>query len=140
MSEYQVYTDGGSRGNPGPSGCGVYIVTPDKTPLSFFYFIGTATNNIAEYKACVFALQKLNQLGAKRVTVFADSELMIKQITGIYRVKNEGLIPLYREILQLMRSFEFIQFKHVKRELNKEADKLANHAMDTEMSCEGWKS
>src|SRR5918999_2091124 len=93
--------DGGSRGNPGPAGIGAVVRAEDGTPLvTLGRFIGRATNNVAEYKALIAALQKARELGAKRVTIRGDSELVVKQMRGEYRVKNEGLRELYDEAQQ----------------------------------------
>ena len=129
-----AYTDGAARGNPGPAGAGVYIVDMhdvfvDEAQL----YLGEATNNVAEYRALLLALDRLEALGAKEVIIRADSQLMIRQLTGEYRVKNEGLKPLYTEARARLRSFVSVTLEHVPRELNKDADRLANRAIDEEM-------
>lgn len=128
-----AYTDGAARGNPGPAGAGVYIVDMhdvfvDEAQL----YLGEATNNVAEYRALLLALDRLEALSAKEVIIRADSQLMIRQLTGEYRVKNEGLKPLYTEARARLRTFASVTLEHVPRESNKEADRLANRAIDEE--------
>ena len=123
--------DGGSRGNPGPAGIGAVVRAKDGTPLvTLGRFIGRATNNVAEYKALITALQKAKELGAKRVVVRGDSELIIRQMNGQYRVKNADLKPLYDEAQSLLRQFDHATIDHNYRHKNALADKLANLAMD----------
>src|SRR5215210_4212488 len=126
-----VEFDGGSRGNPGPAGIGVVLRAADGTPLvTLGRFIGRATNNVAEYKALITALQKAKELGAKRIKVLGDSELIVKQMRGEYRVKNPDLRVLYDEAQELYESFDAATIDHNYREDNSLADKLANLAMD----------
>ena len=128
-----AYTDGASRGNPGQAGIGVAIYNEKNEKLkSISQYIGEATNNVAEYKALISALQASQELGAEEIEVFTDSELMVKQIKGEYRVKNEGLKPLFNEAKELIKTFTTVKVTHVRRELNKEADKLANIAIDSQ--------
>ncbi len=123
--------DGGSRGNPGPAGVGVVLSAADGTPLvTLGRFIGRATNNVAEYKGLIIALQKAKELGARRVKILGDSELIVKQMRGEYRVKNPDLRLLYDEAQQLFREFDSATIDHNYREDNSLADKLANLAMD----------
>ena len=123
--------DGGSRGNPGPAGIGVVIRAADGTPVvTLGRFIGRATNNVAEYTALIVALQKAIELGARRVKVLGDSELIVKQMRGEYRVKNPDLRVLYEQAQNLFRKFESASIDHNYREDNSLADKLANLAMD----------
>jgi ribonuclease HI len=123
--------DGGSRGNPGPAGIGVVVRAADGTPLvTLGRFIGRATNNVAEYKALITALQQARQLGAKKVIVRGDSELVVRQMRGEYRVKNADLRTLYDEAQALVRQFSNVTFDHNYRHKNAQADKLANLAMD----------
>jgi ribonuclease HI len=123
--------DGGSRGNPGPAGIGVVLRAADGTPLvTLGRFIGRATNNVAEYKALITALQKARELGARKVKVLGDSELIVKQMRGEYRVKNPDLRVLYDEAQDLFHSFEAATIDHNYRADNSLADKLANLAMD----------
>jgi ribonuclease HI len=123
--------DGGSRGNPGPAGVGVVLRAQDGTPLvTLGRFIGRATNNVAEYKALITALEEAGKLGATKIVVRGDSELIIKQMRGEYRVKHPDLRPLYEQAQSLLRQFERSKIEHNYREDNTLADKLANLAMD----------
>ena len=123
--------DGGSRGNPGPAGIGIVLRAADSTPLlTLGRFIGRATNNVAEYTALVTALQKARELGARRIRICGDSELVIKQMRGEYRVKHPDLQPLHREAQSLASQFEHVVIDHNFREKNALADRLANLAMD----------
>jgi len=128
--ELTIYSDGGSRGNPGPAGIGVAIYKQDSLICEIGEYIGEATNNIAEYKALIRGLEKCKQLGAVRVQAYADSELLVKQINGQYKVKNEGLLPLFQQVCFLSKNFEHFTIAHVRREKNKVADALANKGMD----------
>ena len=123
--------DGGARGNPGPAGIGVVVRARDGTELvTLGRYIGRATNNVAEYRALITALQKAKELGARRVAIRGDSELVVKQMTGEYRVRNEALRGLYEEAQSLLRQFEHATIDHNYRNRNALADKLANLAMD----------
>jgi ribonuclease HI len=123
--------DGGSRGNPGPAGIGVVLRAADGTPLvTLGRFIGRATNNSAEYRALIAGLQKAAELGARRLVVRGDSELVIKQMRGEYRVKHPDLQPLHAEASRLARQFQEVGYEHNLRHKNALADKLANLAMD----------
>ena len=123
--------DGGSRGNPGPAGIGVVLRAEDGTPVvTLGKFIGRATNNVAEYKALITALEQAKKLGAKKIIVRGDSELIIKQMRGEYRVKNPDLKQLYDEAQHLLAQFDKSKIEHNYREDNTLADKLANLAMD----------
>ena len=123
--------DGGARGNPGPAGIGVVLRAQDGTELvTLGRFIGRATNNVAEYRALITGLHKARELGAKRLAIRGDSELVVKQMKGEYRVKNEALRDLYEQAQSLMRQFEHATIDHNYRHKNALADKLANLAMD----------
>ena len=123
--------DGGSRGNPGPAGIGVVLRAADGTPLvTLGRYIGRATNNVAEYRALITAIEKARELGARRVRILGDSELIVKQMRGEYRVKNPDLRVLYDEASGLLREFDSATIEHNYRESNALADKLANLAMD----------
>jgi ribonuclease HI len=126
-----IYTDGGSRGNPGPAGFGVVFYDAERNIISEFdRYIGVATNNQAEYQAIVFALEKAAEAGAHSLSLFLDSELAVKQLNGEYKVKNKDLASLFLKIHNLKTKFSSVSFTHVRREHNKEADRLANQAMD----------
>ena len=123
--------DGGSRGNPGPAGIGVVLLAQDNTPLvTVGRFIGRATNNVAEYKALITGLEEAKRIGARKVIIRGDSELIVKQMNGQYRVKNADLRPLYERAQDLMDEFEVAKIEHTYREDNSLADRLANLAMD----------
>ena len=131
----QLNADGGSRGNPGDSGIGFIITVDDDSKAAIICrggaYIGPATNNVAEYRALIWGLQNAGALGIVRIDVCLDSELLVKQLSGEYRVKNEGIRPLYNKALHLLEGFASHTVKHIPRELNCEADRLANKAMDT---------
>lgn len=129
--ELIIFTDGGARGNPGPAGIGAVLYNKKKEKVAeISKYLGVATNNQAEYKALIEALKKAKELGAKNIAAFLDSELVVKQLNREYKVKNKDLAPLFLEVYNLSLSFSKISFTHVYREDNKEADKLANKAMD----------
>jgi ribonuclease HI len=123
--------DGGSRGNPGPAGIGAVVRANDGTPIvTLGKFIGRATNNVAEYRALITAMREAQRLGASSVVIRGDSELIIKQMTGVYRVKSPDMRALYDEAQQVIRNFKSASFQHNLRHKNELADKLANTAMD----------
>lgn len=122
--------DGGSRGNPGPAGYGVRIEQADGTIVELKEFLGAATNNVAEYNGLLAALRWASEHGISSLRIRSDSELLVKQMRGEYRVKNPGLQPLYEDARALVRRIGRVTFEHVRREFNKEADRLANEAMD----------
>ncbi len=129
--KYILYTDGAARGNPGPAGAGAYICTEDgKIVAEIAEYLGETTNNVAEYKGLLYGLERLVELGAQEVEVLADSELMVKQLNGLYRVKHPNLIPLYREAQALLKKIPSYTIRHVRREMNKDADRLSNEAID----------
>ena len=126
-----VACDGASRGNPGPAGIGVEITTADGTVVAeIARGIGETTNNVAEYTAAIEGLARAEELGARSVTLRSDSQLLINQLTGRYRVKSEHLQPLHRRARSLAAGFERITFEHVPREQNTAADALANIGVD----------
>ncbi|MGE5425615.1 MAG: ribonuclease HI family protein [Bacillota bacterium] len=126
-----IHSDGGARGNPGPAGIGAILHDEKGTVLAeISAYLGETTNNQAEYKALIAGLQKANALGADAVECFLDSELAVKQINRVYKVKNRELAPLFLDVCNLLTKFKSYRFCHVPRELNKEADRLANEAMD----------
>ena len=138
MPKIIIHTDGGSRGNPGPAAYGFVIesVNP-KWKKEYGEYIGETTNNVAEYSAVVFALKKAKELlkgkaGETDVEVKADSELIVRQMAGIYRVKNPGLKLLFAEVQILMENFKSVSFTHVRREKNQEADAMVNMALDSQ--------
>jgi ribonuclease HI len=126
-----AYTDGGARGNPGPAGYGVHIVDEDGNTLAELVGpLGHATNNVAEYSGLIAALQWAVDHGHARMRVRMDSELVIKQMRGEYKVKHPGLQPLYVRARLLVMELGDVRFAHVRREKNKEADRLSNLGMD----------
>jgi ribonuclease HI len=126
-----AYIDGGARGNPGPAGFGVRIEAADGTLLDELHGgLGIATNNVAEYNGLLAALQWAVDHNKPRVHIRADSELLVKQMRGEYKVKNAGLQPLYARARLLVAKLEKVVFEHVRREFNKEADRLSNLGMD----------
>jgi len=129
--KFIIYSDGGARGNPGPAGIGA-VLKNEKGEIvaTVSEYIGEATNNIAEYKAIIAAIKKAKELNATELNCYLDSELVVKQLKKEYKVKNQGLAPLYIKIYNLSQSFKKITYTHIRRELNKEADALANEAMD----------
>jgi probable phosphoglycerate mutase len=126
-----AYIDGGARGNPGPAGYGVRIEDADGQLVDELHGgLGVATNNIAEYNGLIAALRWAVERGQSHVQIRADSELIVKQMRGEYRVKNEGLKPLFLEACSLIRRVGHVTFTHVPRAENKEADRLSNLGMD----------
>ena len=131
--EITAYTDGGSRGNPGPAAAGFVLTDTSGSRLQAeAFFLGRTTNNVAEYTAIIKALEAAKQMGGKRVTVFSDSELLVRQLNGQYKVKSEQVRPLYRQASALIDEFEGCRVRHIAREKNKEADKLVNQALNLE--------
>jgi ribonuclease HI len=131
MEKIITFSDGGARGNPGPAGIGAVLYDENKNKIAeISHYLGETTNNQAEYKALIAALRKAVELGAKEVVSYLDSELVVKQLNREYKVKNAELAPLFLDIHNISLSFKKITFIHVPREKNKEADLLANEAMD----------
>jgi ribonuclease HI len=130
-----IHIDGASRGNPGEAGFGVHVTTPAGEPVAELYgYLGRATNNVAEYQALLHGLRYALGRGVRRVRVFSDSELVVKQMDGRYRVRHPDMVPLHRTATDLWRQFEEAQLSHVRRERNREADRLANRALDEKAS------
>jgi ribonuclease HI len=126
-----AYIDGGSRGNPGPAGFGVQIVDPDGAVVAELHgALENTTNNVAEYNGLLAALAWAVDHGQKALHIRSDSELLVKQLRGEYRVKHPGLQPLYQDARALIARIGRVTFEHVRREFNKDADRLANLAMD----------
>jgi probable phosphoglycerate mutase len=125
-----AHIDGGARGNPGPAGYGVRIERDDGTVVELKEALGITTNNVAEYRGLIAALAWAAAHGIRRLQVRSDSELLIRQMRGEYRVKHPGLRPLSAEARRLVQQIGDVRFEHVRRELNTEADRLANEAMD----------
>lgn len=126
----KVFTDGGSRGNPGPSASGMVLLTPDDQLIEAFgVYLGETTNNQAECKAVLFALEAAIKHGAKKIDFYMDSMLVCKQLLGEYKIKNEALKPIYAEIWEYTKDLE-VTYSHVYREFNKAADEQVNIAID----------
>lgn len=139
MKKLIIYTDGASKGNPGPAGIGIVICDESgKVVKEYGEFMGNVTNNIAEYRALITALELAAAFPVNEVECFSDSELMVRQLNGEYRVKNEKLRVLFLQVREKEKRFEKVNYFHVPREedLIKRADKLANIAIDGKMSEE----
>jgi len=130
--DLHLHIDGASRGNPGEAGFGVHVTSPAGEEVASLYgYLGRASNNVAEYQALLhYALAR----GARRLRVFSDSELVVRQMAGQYRVKHPDMLSLHRQARELLRRFERVDIAHVRREQNKEADRLANQALDEKSS------
>lgn len=126
-----AYIDGGARGNPGPAGYGVWIENAEGEKIAELHGgLGLATNNVAEYHGLLAALKWAGDHGERDVLIRADSELLVKQMRGEYRVRHPGLQPLYGRARLLLMELGKVRFEHVRRELNKNADRLSNLGMD----------
>ena len=129
-----LFSDGGSRGNPGPSACGFVIMKESGDIIEEGgEYLGVLTNNIAEYQGIKMALEKAIELGIKNVQFKADSLLAINQIKGIFKVKNKELWPIYERVQELKMNFDKITFEHIPREQNSRADMLVNRFLDEHM-------
>lgn len=125
-----IFTDGASKGNPGEAAVGVVLLEGGIEIATVSKPIGVATNNVAEYTALIYGLEKAKSLGYRKAQVFADSELMVKQLRGEYKVKNDGIKPLYKKVKELESCFSSLQYNHVYRASNERADYLANKALE----------
>ena len=140
LEEAKLYTDGGSRGNPGESACAYAICKLDGTVVEKAgFYIGIATNNQAEYYGFKRGLERCRELGIDKVILFSDSELVVNQMTGKYKVKNQELAPLHQEVRALADSFEKVEFTHVPRELNKITDQEVNKILDQQERTKRFK-
>ena len=129
--EWLLMVDGASRGNPGEAGCGAAILRADGTVVrELCRYLGRTTNNVAEYEGLIMGLEALLQLGAKTVRVQSDSQLLVRQLNGEYRVRDARLKALWLKASELLRRFSRYRIVHVYREANKLADRLANRAVD----------
>lgn len=133
-NRYEIFIDGASRGNPGPSGIGIIISRGEEVIKNISKYIGNATNNVAEYSAFVFALKEALILRLDKIKINTDSELLYRQLKGVYRVKNEGLKPYHEEAMHLMKGFRYLEINHISRIYNKGADKLATMAVKNKAS------
>lgn len=129
-SEIQIFTDGCAKGNPGPAGAGIALLDMDGGLLEEdCKALGHATNNEAEYRALIFAMERCIQYGVRRPHFYTDSELMERQLNGVYRIKNERIGRLAARVNELRGEFESFDIRHVRREKNKRADRMANEAL-----------
>jgi ribonuclease HI len=127
----RLYSDGAARGNPGPSGAGAVLVEPGgQVVAKLGKYLGHQTNNYAEYMGLLLGLKHAKSLGAKEIEVFADSELLIRQLGGRYQVKSQSLRPLYEEAVKLLNDFSRVKLVHVPRAMNAAADEMSNRAID----------
>ena len=127
----RVNVDGGARGNPGPAAIAAVLATPEGELVEERkQLIGEATNNVAEYRALLLGIERARALGANEVELVADSELVVRQVRGQYRVKDAGLKPLHAEVARSLDEFDDWSIRHVRREENAEADRLVNEALD----------
>jgi len=134
-----IHFDGGSRGNPGPASAGVVVIETDsgKPLLEAGYFLGQCTNNVAEYQGLLRSLAQAQTLGGSDLDIYSDSQLLVRQITGEYRVKSPDLKPLHEKAKALLGGFKQWRIEHVRREGNQRADELANLAMDHQADVRG---
>ena len=129
MKEIEIYIDGASKGNPGPSSIGVVICKDGETLKNISQFIGHATNNVAEYTALIYGLQACLILGAQNIKVNTDSQLLYRQLNKVYKIKSANIIGLYNQAVHLLSAFKKVSLNHIPREKNLGADKLANKAI-----------
>jgi len=137
MSELEIYIDGASKGNPGPSGIGVVICRNKETIKNISSFIGETTNNVAEYTALIYALQEALKLKASILKINTDSQLLYRQLKKIYKTKNLNIIGLQNQASHLISGFRQVAINHIPREQNKGADKLATKAVKDELRKNG---
>lgn len=128
--EVSIYIDGAARGNPGPAGAGALLKEGEKAVKEVHKYLGEATNNVAEYSAAIFGLQEAIALGYKNAAIYLDSELVAQQLKGEYRVKDANMKALFEKVIFLINSFDSVKIIKIDRENNKEADKLANKAIN----------
>jgi ribonuclease HI len=134
--EATLFADGGSRGNPGPAASAAVLIAPGGDLLEEIgAYLGVATNNVAEWTALLLGLEAASKRGIRRLTVRLDSELVVKQLRGEYRVKHAALQPLHRRAMRLLRAFESVDIGHVPRKQNVVADRLVNRVLDQEANA-----
>jgi ribonuclease HI len=127
----RVYVDGGARGNPGPAAIAAVVTGPDGSVLEqLSERIGEATNNVAEYRALLLGIERARELRASELELVGDSELVVRQVRGEYKVKDTGLKPLHAQVMQALEGFDDWSIRHVRREHNADADRLVNKALD----------
>jgi ribonuclease HI len=132
-----VYIDGGSRGNPGPAAAGVVITADGEVIHQAGIYLGRATSNVAEYRGLLAGLEAARRLGASEAEVRSDSQLLVRQMTGEYRVRNPGIKPLHEKAARLAGMFRRCDFRHVPRQENLQADELVNRALDLKRNVSG---
>jgi ribonuclease HI len=127
----RLFTDGAARGNPGPAGAGAVIISPDGHVVAKIgKFLGDSTNNVAEYMGLILGLRRAKAMNIKELEVLADSELLVRQLSGEYAVKADHLLPLHAEAQNLIKGFQSIEVRHIPREENSQADAMSNRAID----------
>ena len=132
-----MYTDGGARGNPGPAAAAGVILAHNGAVLDEITdYLGVSTNNVAEYRALLLTLRRAHELGCRRLDIKMDSELVVRQLNGQYRVKDPKMIPLHAEVRRLLTRFDDHKIIHIRREQNKHADKLVNAVLDAREAAE----
>jgi len=133
VSRATLFADGGSRGNPGPAASGAVLLAQDGTVLAEVgKFLGIATNNVAEWRALIIGLERARELGIDEIAIRMDSELVVRQVTGVYRVKHADLIPLASQVKTMLRAFKTVDIRHVPRKENAAPDAVVNQVLDTE--------
>jgi ribonuclease HI len=136
LKSLEIYIDGASKGNPGPSGIGVVICKNQETIKNISSYIGHATNNIAEYTALLYGLQEALKLHAENVAINTDSQLLYRQIKKIYKIKNHNILGLYNQSIHLMSGFKNVSINNIPRQENRGADKLANQAIKNQLKSD----
>ena len=129
-NQVEIYIDGASRGNPGDAGIGILIKETDGKTREITKYLGTKTNNQAEYTALIEALESVRELNGRPIRIFTDSLLVANQVNGLWKVKHAEIIPLNKKARSLLSEYKDITIRHIPRELNSEADRLANLAID----------
>ena len=137
MGEFEIYIDGASKGNPGPSGIGVVICQDGRTIKNIASYIGNTTNNIAEYTALIYALQEGLILKTESIKINTDSQLLCRQINKVYKIKSPNILGLYNQALHLMAAFKQVSINHIPRNENRGADKLASKAIKEALRKQG---
>ncbi len=130
LNQVEIYIDGASRGNPGEAGIGIFIKESGGKTREITRYLGTKTNNQAEYTALIEALESAKELNGRPIRIFTDSLLVANQVNGLWKVKHAEIIPLNKKARSLFAGFKDITIRHIRRELNTEADRLANLAID----------
>lgn len=129
MKEVEIYIDGASKGNPGPSGVGIIICRDGEVIKNISSFIGNTTNNVAEYTALIYGLQESLILNAEKLKVNSDSQLLCRQVNKVYKIKSPNILGLYNQVARLISAFKEVKINHIPRTQNLGADKLANRAI-----------